>query len=251
MTTDQATRQGEEDTVRLARADFRRRRRAQRLRRSRPWLLLLVVLALVATGVYAVFFSSWLAARRVEVAGLGDLSRARVVAAAEVPTGSPLARVDLGAVRARVSAIPAVRSGDVSRSWPHAVRIAVAEREPVAVIDRGHGLQALDRSGVTFGHYGHRPSGLPLVQGTAGVHTDALAEAGKVAAALPASVQRRVDFIHVATVDRIELRLHDGRTVLWGSAEQSTDKAEVLAVLLKRKHVQLIDVSVPGRPTTR
>ena len=241
----------DEDTVRLARTDFRRRRRAQRLRRSRPWLLLVLVLALAATGVYAVFFSSWLAARRVDVTGLSSLSRSRVVAAAQVPTGRPLARVDLGAVRSRVADIPAVRTVDVSRSWPHGVRIAVTERIPVAVIDRGHGLQALDRAGVAFRHYAHRPGRLPLVQGAHGVHADALAEAGKVAAALPGSVQRRVDFIHVATVDRIELRLHDGRTVLWGSAEQSDEKAEVLTVLLQRKHVQQLDVSVPGRPTTR
>lgn len=240
-----------EDTVMLARQDFRRRQRRRRLRRGLPWLVLLLLVALVATAVYAVFFSTWLAARRVEVTGLAGLARARVVAAADVPTGRPLARVDLGAVRARVSRIPQVRSVDVSRSWPHAVRVAVTERQPVAVIDRGHGLQALDRSGVTFGHYRSRPARLPLVEGSAGVRAEALAEAGKVAAALPASVQRRVDFIHVATVDRIELRLHDGRTVLWGSAEQSTEKAEVLAVLLHRRNVQLIDVSVPGRPTTR
>lgn len=251
MTTRLSLEHDDEDTVRLARADFRRRRRARRLRRGRPWLAALLAIALLVTGVYAVFFSPWLAARRVEVTGLTDLSRTRVVAAARVPTGSPLARVDLGAVRSRVAEIPAVRSVDVSRSWPHAVRIAVTERIPVAVIDRGHGLQALDRAGVTFRHLTKRPARLPLVQGAAGVHADALAEAGKVAASLPASVQRRVDFIHVATVDRIELRLHDGRSVLWGSAEQSDQKAEVLAVLLRRKHVQMIDVSVPGRPTTR
>jgi cell division protein FtsQ len=241
----------EEDTIRLARQDFRRRRRRERLRRLRPWLLLVVVLAVIATCCYTVFFSSWLAARQVRVSGLRTLSRSRVVAAARVPLGTPLARVDLGAVRARVQDIPAVRRVDVSRSWPHAVRIGVSERVPVAVIDQGHGLQALDRTGRTFGHYASKPRALPLVVEVAGVHVDALAEAGKVAAALPPSVQRRVDHIRVATIDQIELRLHDGRTVLWGSADQSPEKAEVLAVLLHRPHVSRIDVSVPGRPTTR
>ena len=240
-----------EDTVRLAREDFRRRRRARWLRRLRPWLLLLVVLAVVATCCYAVFLSSWLAARQVRVTGLDRLARSQVVATARVPLGTPLARVDLGAVRTRVARIPSVRAVDVSRSWPHTVRIDVRERVPVAVIDRGHGLQALDRSGVTFGHYAHQPPGLPLVRSTAGARADALAEAGRVAASLPASVLRRVDHLDVATVDSIELRLHDGRTVLWGSAAQSRAKSEVLAVLLRRHHVQLIDVSVPGRPTTR
>ncbi|HET8599684.1 MAG TPA: FtsQ-type POTRA domain-containing protein [Segeticoccus sp.] len=240
-----------EDTVRLAREDFRKRRRSRWLRRLRPWLLLLVVLGVLATCCYAVFFSSWLAARQVRVAGLDGLSRSRVVATARVPLGTPLARVDLGAVRARVARIPSVRAVDVSRSWPHTVRIAVTERVPVAVIDRGHGLQALDRAGVTFGHFSHPPAGLPLVRSSSGARADALAEAGKVAASLPPEVLRRVDHVDVATVDRIELRLHDGRTVMWGSAAQSAAKAEVLDVLLRRRHVQLIDVSVPGRPTTR
>lgn len=241
----------DEDTVMLVRRDFRRRRRAQRLRRSRPLLVVVLVLAVAATCVYAVFFSSWLAARQVDVTGLSRVSRARVVAAARVPTGVPLARVDLGAVKARVAAIPAVRAVDVSRSWPHAIRIAVTERVPVAVLDRGNRLQALDRAGATFGHFRKRPRGLPMVESTARVHTDALAEAGKVAASLPRSVQRRVDFIHVATVDQIELRLKDGRSVVWGSAEQSAEKAEVLAVMLPKRHLQMIDVSVPARPTAR
>jgi hypothetical protein len=38
--------------------------------------------------------------------------------------------------------------------------------------------------------------------------------------------------------------------VMWGSAEQSAEKAAVLAVLLEQAGHE-IDVSVPGRPTTR
>jgi cell division protein FtsQ len=68
--------------------------------------------------------------------------------------------------------------------------------------------------------------------------------------ALPAHVARRVDTVEVASVDEIQLVLSNGRRVFWGSAEQSDQKAEVLAVLLERPGQQ-IDVSVPGRPTTR
>ena len=53
----------------------------------------------------------------------------------------------------------------------------------------------------------------------------------------------------MATVDQISLVLRDGRTVEWGSAEQSELKAEVLVPLLKRP-AQRYDVSVPGQPTT-
>ena len=52
------------------------------------------------------------------------------------------------------------------------------------------------------------------------------------------------------SLDAIDLRLRDGRTVVWGSAAESADKAEVLDALLKRPHAQRYNVSVPGQPTT-
>ena len=53
----------------------------------------------------------------------------------------------------------------------------------------------------------------------------------------------------VATVDQISLVLRDGRTVVWGSAEDSDAKAEVLVELLEQP-ARKYDVSVPGQPTT-
>ena len=43
--------------------------------------------------------------------------------------------------------------------------------------------------------------------------------------------------------------LRDGRQVVWGSAEDSAAKAEVLVALLKEP-AKRYDVSVPGQPTT-
>jgi cell division protein FtsQ len=130
------------------------------------------------------------------------------------------------------------------------VHIEVTERTPIAVIDRGNGLQALDSQGVLFGSYGTRPRALPLVRTRPDTRTEALQETARVIDSLPASTAARVETVDVATVDEIELVLANGRRVLWGSAEDSDQKAEVLEVLLERPGRQ-IDVSVPGRPTTR
>jgi cell division protein FtsQ len=54
----------------------------------------------------------------------------------------------------------------------------------------------------------------------------------------------------VATVDQISLVLKDGRKVVWGSADQSDTKADVLATLLAGVQAQVYDVSVPSKPTT-
>ena len=237
----------DEETVRIARKDFRKRRHAGRWRRVRIVLLALLLVAALTASVWLVFFSSYVTARTVDITGTRTVGEARIKQAAEVPTGTPLARVDLDAIAARVESIASVRKVEVARGWPHTVHIAVTERTPVAVIDRGNGLQAMDADGVLFGSYDARPHKLPLVRTQPDTPSEALVEAARVVGALPPRVARRVDAVEVGSVDEIELVLANGRRVVWGSAEDSEAKAEVLAVLLKRPGNQ-IDVSVPGRP---
>jgi cell division protein FtsQ len=244
----------EDETVLISAPDFARRRvRARlrgRIRGLRPlWVAVLVLIAALV-GIWLVYFSSFVAVRGVEVSGNTTISRAEIVSVAQAPIGRPLARVDLAAIQARVESLPAVGSASVSRSWPHTIHIAIVERIPVAVVSRGAGLQAVDASGVLFGHYGTRPAGLPLVRTAPDVRADALAEVAKVVGSLRPDIAARVAFIDVQTIDAITLRMKNGVTVLWGSADSSEQKAEVLAVLLKQR-VHDIDVSVPGRPTTR
>jgi cell division protein FtsQ len=240
----------DEETVRIARKDFRRRRNAGRWRLVRRLALALLVVGLVAGSVWVVFFSSHVTAREVDVVGSRTIPDAKIERAANVPVGTPLARVDLNAIVKRVQPIDAVRDVKVARGWPHTVRITITERTPIAVIDQGSGLEALDSQGVSFGGYKARPKHLPLVRTDPGTPGEALKEGAKVVAALPSGIAGRVDAVEVASVDEIKLVLRSGRKVVWGSAEDSDQKAEVLAVLLKQPGNQ-IDVTVPGRPTTR
>jgi cell division protein FtsQ len=240
----------DEETVTLAGRDFARRRWRQRLRRLRPLLYAVLLLALVGTGVWLVFFSSVVTVREVSVSGNQTVSSVRVRVVAKAPIGRQLARVDLAAIQARIETIPAVESVSVSRSWPHTIAVEVVERTPVAVVERGAGLQAVDDEGVLFGSYVRQPDDLPLVRTAADVKSEALAEAARVVTSLRADIQARVESVDVASIDRITLKLTGGRTVMWGSAEDSQQKAAVLAVLLERRADE-IDVSVPGRPTTR
>ena len=60
----------------------------------------------------------------------------------------------------------------------------------------------------------------------------------------------RVDHVSVATIDQIQLVMRSGRLVMWGDSTHSAQKAEVLTVLMRQKS-SVIDVRVPGRPTTR
>jgi cell division protein FtsQ len=129
------------------------------------------------------------------------------------------------------------------------VAIDVTLRSPVAVVDRGSGLQELDRFGVVFGHRA-AAGRLPLIHAEATLGSEVLAGAGKVAGSLPAALNHRVKYVEIKSADDIELLLRNGQRVLWGSASDSGQKAKIAQVLLRKK-VTLVDVSVPGRPATR
>lgn len=252
MTQDYA--KAEDETVLIAAPDFARRRWQARLRRLRPLLYGVVVVAVVGTGVWLLWFSSVLETRGVEVTGNGALSAARVEKAARAPLGEPLVAVDLDAIEQRVEAIASVRSASVSRSWPHTIQIDVVERVPVAVVSRGVGLQAVDVDGYLFGSYASEPKDLPVIRTAPDVRREALAEAAAVIGSLRADITAKVRHVDVKTIDQIVLRLKDGRRVMWGSADDAAQKAEVLEALLRQpatKNVSEIDVRVPGRPTTR
>lgn len=245
------------------RSTLRSRKRFARRQWRRRWLawkyvvVLAVLLVAVVVGVYAVYFSSWLSVKSIDAQveassgpGVQRLTADQVATAADVPTGRPLARVDLSQIATRVRGLlPAALSVDVSREWPDKIRIVVTERTPVAVIDIGGRLHALDTNGQIFFGYRQAPPGLPSVRSTS-TDQDALAQGAQVAASLPADLARQVDHVQIATRDNIRLQLHNGKSVVWGSAADSAAKAQVLVALMKAQpSAAAYDVSVPGSPT--
>lgn len=242
---------------REAPASRRTRRRFARRQWARRWLslryvlVLVAVVALVATSTWLVFFSATLQVRKVQVVGNELLSDARVREVADVPLGDQLALVDLGRAGARVGSLAEVRSVDVTRSWPDGVRIEVVERTAVAVVELAGRIRGLDADGVVFRDYRTVPRGMPRIRPGGAAGTDALKEAATVVSALPDDLVARVDHVEVETVDQITLVLRDQRQVLWGSAEQSELKAVVIDRLIAAVQAPVYDVSVPGNPTTR
>lgn len=233
-----------------ARKAFARRQRARRWMTWRRVVAVVLAVALLGLGVYALYFSAWLRTEGSELTGNDLLTTEQVLTAAEVPTGGPLVRVDLDAIERRIKSLAAVKGVDVSRKWPHRVRIEIVERTPIAVLDLGGRVAALDADGTTFPAPQRAREGLPRVTVGSGATKDALQEGAAVVASLDPEVAELLDHVEVRTVDEILLHLGDGRLVRWGSSDQSEDKAAVLLELLDRK-ARIYDVSVPGAPTTR
>ncbi|WP_165845805.1 cell division protein FtsQ/DivIB [Streptacidiphilus pinicola] len=235
------------------------------LRLSRRGIVVLcgLVVALLGTGVWLVWFSSVFDVRTVTVVGVRSLTKDQVLRAAQVPLGGPLERLDTGAVEARVEkALPRVDHADVSTSWPHAVQITVTERNPVAAVRGDHGGYTLeDTTGVRFATLPTPPAGVPVVQlalsssgrGALAQFPETVLVAGavEVAKSLPPAIARRTSQVVVHSYDDIELTLTGpSGTVYWGSPEQSPRKAVVLAALLKQD-AKGYDVSAPTDPALR
>jgi cell division protein FtsQ len=240
------------------RDERRTRRRFARRQWARRWVSLRYVVALVllvaglAAAVWLVYFSAALSVKNVEVSGNELLAAEQVRRVAAVPDGEQLALVDLAAARSRIGALAEVRSVDVTRAWPDTVQIDIVERTAVAVVELGGRLRGLDEQGVVFREYRTAPRGMPRVRPTTSTGTDALKEAAAVVSALPEDLSARVDHVEVQTIDQITLVLRDDRRVLWGSAEESALKAEVLEnFLIAVPGAGTYDVSVPGSPTSQ
>ena len=241
----------EDRRSRRTRRRFARRQWARRWLSLRYVLALVAFVALVATSVWLVFFSATLQVAKVEVVGNELLSDARIREVADVPIGDQLALVDLARADARVGSLAEIESVDVTRTWPDAVRIEVVERTAVAVVELAGRIRGLDAEGVVFRDYKTVPRGMPRIRPGGAAGTDALKEAATVVSALPEDLVTRVDHVEVATVDQITLVMRDGRQVLWGSAEESELKAQVIDRLMAAEKALVYDVSVPGNPTVR
>ena len=219
--------------------------------------LILTAIAVVLVGAvvpWLLAFSSVFGVGSVAVRGTHELTADEVRAAARVPAGEPLLRLDTGAITRRVEALPDVASAQVTTSFPSTVTIAVTERTAVGVVASGSGFKLVDTTGDQFRAVDTRPPHLPLLVITAGsgpadprVTASAVAT---VAAALPAGVRARIDSIQALDPQTITLVLNSGRVVRWGSVERTADKARVLSALLQVPGSQL-DVTDPDQPFVR
>ena len=218
----------------------------------------LAAVAIVAGVAWALLGSRLLVVRSVQVTGVGaQVSRAQVLAAARVPAGVPLIRVNTAAVEQRVDGIRQVRSAQVSRSWPSTVVISVRLRTPVFAVAVHGGYSLVDSYGVDVRDSARRPPRMPLLQLTAGTGGTAglsslrpVARAGAaVLRELPPRIARRVAVVSAPTPSEVSLQLANGAVIVWGDTSRSAEKARELALLM-RTHARRYDVSAPGTAVT-
>lgn len=195
--------------------------------------------------------------RQVSVEGREHTRGSEILAALDLPQGSPLLALDPQAARDRLESLPWVKEASVERRFPDLVHVRLTERMPIAVWDQGDGAFALvDADGVVItdaiGPFAHLPviSGRKAPQAAAELFTmlagePALAERLKAAVRIG---QRRWNlWFHKVGTGGVEVRLPETEAA---GALTRLAGLEAEKGLLQRA-VKLIDMRLPDRLVVR
>lgn len=251
---------------RSARAEFaaadRRRRREERAevrrftrsarRRRLGWLAGVLVLLSLAALVVTAVYSPILALRQITVDGTSRLDAAQLVDAVDGQLGTPLALLDESRIREELGEFTLIRSYVTELVPPDTLLIHIVERAPIGVVESPDGFRLVDPAGVTIETTVTAPEGYPVIQLAAGddVSGPGFRSMAEVLLALPPAVLTQVSSIAAQTKDDVTLDLAgSAQRVVWGSADDSVEKAAVLAALLalhKGDGPGEYDVSAPG-----
>ncbi|GGM77533.1 hypothetical protein GCM10011609_11730 [Lentzea pudingi] len=226
-------------------AEYKARRRVILRRRLVALLTVLSVVGLV----YCVYFTPLLGVSRVDVRGNGALTEDEVRAVAAIETGSPLIRLDLKEIHDRVAGIPRVAAVEVERQLPGTVRLVLTERVPVGSVKLPDGFHLVDSTGKDYAILPAAAPGVPELVLTLPSSSDPATRAVVgVLNELPEKLRPEVLAVAATTGADVRFTLSGGRTVKWGSAEDTARKAAVLLVLLSRPGMNY-DVSSPDLAT--
>ena len=254
---------GDDRVVSTGLADRLKERQAalRRLRLTRAVKTAVVVLAIVLT-VWALAFSPLLGlqARRISVAGSdGSVSDKQVRDVLASYEGDSLLRLDTGRLSTQVSdKLVRVRRAQVTRAWPHGLRVHLTMRVPVATVQDSDGYQVLDNEAVVLERVSEAPSGLVTIvpdsaaqtSGPQRISAKQVAAVTQVVGSLTPETLAQVSSGSATEAGQVTLTLSSGASVVWGNSQDNGLKARVLATLMTTT-ASVYDVSSPHRPTTR
>lgn len=238
--------------VRRERAEVRRFTAARR-RQVRAALLTGGGLALALLLLVGLVWSPLMAVREVRVQGVERLDAAVVQEALGDAMGEPIATVTEEGVALRLSTIPQIESFRVDVVPPSTVIVHVVERRPVAIVPTASGEAVIDAAGVALGPVDEATAMLPRLDGVelGSAEFEAIAA---MLVAVPTSVLEATATISAPTESDIRLSLTSGQTVLWGGADESRLKADVVAALLATQDpavAVVLDVRAPEHSVVR
>lgn len=235
-------------------------------RRRRAYLLTAAgVLAVLALVMGVALYSPVLGVKTVVFEGNKLVSEDTLGLALAPIISRPLPQVTAEDVSALLAPVVQIKSSRIEARPPSTLVVHVVERVPVALLQNGETYSLVDQDGVELGTTKDAAAAaLPLIDGgNAAIGKDTFQAMTSVLATLPKSILTQLANATAKSPDAVELRLVDGRSVVWGNASDMELKATVLESLLNAPTptaqpgkpapvpAQVFDVSAPRHPVTR
>ncbi|MGG5172966.1 cell division protein FtsQ/DivIB [Pseudarthrobacter sp. J1738] len=219
---------------------------------------LAAVVVLIVLVALATMYSPLLAVRTVAVQGNKLVPTATVQKALQPLEGKTLPRISQSDVDGLLKGFVQIKSSTMQSRPPSTLVVQIQERVPVAVLQVAGKYSLVDADGVSLGPVSDPAKvKLPNIDGGAkGLRTDLFKAVTAVLGALPDSVRQQLASASASSADSVKLNLANGKSVVWGNAEDRELKAKVLEALLKKPEdpkvpVNVYDVSTPRHPVTR
>lgn len=238
---------------------------AHKRRKKRAWIAAAGVVVVLALVMGVALFSPALAVKTISLDGRKLVSEKTLQAALKPLVGKPLPQVTQSDVTDLLAAVPQIKSSRIEAKPPSTLVVHLVERIPVALLKNGAEYLLVDPDGVQLGSTKDPvAAGLPLIDGgKAAIGKDTFRAITAVLATLPQSVLVKMANASAKSPDAVQLRLADGKTVVWGNASDMELKAQVLEALITAPPaapttanpnpapVNVYDVSAPRHPVTR
>lgn len=245
----------DKNAMRELRNQARRFRGQSRQRRVIGLTLLSSLIALVLL-VLATLVTPMLAVEKIRLTGLSKVSEKSVLAAVKSNIGKPLALVNQQEIADQLSKFKLIESISIISELPHTLHIAIAERQPIAIVDIAGAGVLFDAAAVNLGNAKSSDKYPRVLINDDPRNSKAFGLAIDVLLALPANLLERVAVIDAKTKDdvRLQLRGYSAQLIVWGDSSQSTLKSKVLAALIKNQKITdrvTYDVSSPSAPVVR
>lgn len=233
------------------RDEVRRFTRRSRNRRN-GWLFAGGLVLFVALFVAGAVFSPLMAVRDIRISGIERLDATAVQEALADLDGRPIAQVGKADIAERLQPFVLIQSWSLQVIPPSTIHVEIVERVPIGVVPAGSAVTVVDAAGVELWQEPAAPADLPVLE-SGGISGAGFPAAAAVSLALTPEFRQQVATITAASMDDVKLALRDGTQVVWGSAEHSPHKAEVLAALVAATGgaASHYDVSSPDNPITR
>jgi cell division septal protein FtsQ len=217
----------------VERAEIRRFTRRSRHRRT-AWITAGSVFVVLVLAVVIAVYSPLMALTTIKVEGTSRIDRSSVQQALDSQLGTPLARVDFAEIKQKLGGFPLIESYVTEEEPPHTLVVTITEREPIVAVKTGSGYDLVDPAGIVVESDPNKPDGMPVADVDASqLGGSVYRSMTEVVLSLPSTVRSTVTDVTATTADDVTLTLNSGAKVVWGSPDDSDQKAALLAALVK------------------